>query len=523
MAQKLPLGVQTFEEIIRHGYVYVDKTTLIHQLANGGKYFFLSRPRRFGKSLLLSTLEAYFTGRRDLFHGLAMEQLETEWESYPVLRLDLNSGNYTGGVEELNDRIAKFLDTYERAYNLPQEGMSFGTRFGCLIQNIYDKTGKQVVFLVDEYDKPLIANVEKEMEALQAQQREILKAFYGNVKTMDPCIRFAMFTGVSRFSHVSVFSDLNNLTDISLDDRFSAICGITEQELHHYLDEDVAELAARCKITKAEAYESLKHYYDGFRFSDEGVELYNPWSLFKALTMQRFGTYWYQSGTPSFLIKMIRDGQLDLTKMDGNIITNEETMMTFESDTNVVAPLYQTGYLTIKDCIIRPRRFPVYKLGFPNLEVETAFSSHLLPVYTSIRTDQVFPLANAINEAAQAGDVDTLLTTVRGILAEAPVESNDERVIELNYRNLIAIALRMSGLDCHIEQATSAGRIDLALEADDFVYVMEFKRTSLDDAARQIETRHYADRYLNDPRTVIKVAVALDDTVRNIASWQVFA
>ncbi len=518
MALKLPLGVQTFEEIIKRNYVYVDKTALIYQLANNNKYIFLSRPRRFGKSLLLSTLEAYFTGRHELFRGLAMEHLETEWETYPVLRLDLNTGNYTSSIDELNNKLVDFLETQERSYGVSQRGQSLGDRLGGLIQSIHDKTGKQVVILVDEYDKPLIANVEKEKAQLQAQLREILKAFYGNVKTMDACIRFAMFTGVSRFSHVSVFSDLNNLTDISLDHRYGTLCGITEQELHHYFDEDVAELADENDMTSDEAYAMLRRMYDGFCFSRKGVLVYNLWSVMKTLSQDTFGTYWYQSGTPTFLIKLIRNGQLDLTQLDGNIEAFDDTLMDYEDGTNYIAPLYQTGYLTIKGYDKQTRS---YQLGFPNQEVTQAFSLHLLPIYSRIEKSRTDTLALKIFRKAQAGDVDALLTTVKGILAEAPVESGDERVIELNYRNLIAIALRMSGLDCHIEQATSAGRIDLALEADSYVYIIEFKRTSLHAAAQQIEDRHYADRYLNDPRQVIKVAVSLDDATRNIASWQV--
>ena len=521
MAQKLPLGVQTFDKIITGGYIYVDKTALVHQLVKNNTYVFLSRPRRFGKSLLLSTLEAYFSGRKDLFQGLAMEQLESEWETYPVLRLDLNTGDYTQDVSSLTDTLTRYLRNWEREYDLEPSDSALGVWFGTVIEQIYRKTGKQVVILVDEYDKPLIANVEKEKEDLQTQMRNTLKAFYGNVKTMDACIRFAMFTGVSRFSHVSVFSDLNNLTDISLDRRYGTLCGITEQELHHYFDAWVTDLAEENEMTRDDAYATLRRMYDGFCFSHKGVQVYNLWSVMKTLSLGTFGTYWYQSGTPSFLIKLIRDGQLDLTRLDGDIISDEDTMTTFEGDVNVVAPLYQTGYLTIKEAIMRPRRVPLYKLGFPNMEVRMAFSSHLLPMYTRLRPDQVTPLSNAIYDAAQAGDADALLTIVKGILAEAPVESSDERVIELNYRNLIAISFRMSGLDCHIEQATSAGRIDVALEADEYVYLFEFKRTGLHAAVKQIEDRHYADRYLNDPRRVIKVGVALDDAVRNIASWQV--
>ena len=519
MAQKYPLGVQTFDKLITEGYVYVDKTELIYNLVKGGVYYFLSRPRRFGKSLLLSTLDAYFSGRKELFRGLAMERLETEWKSYPVLRLDLNTGDYTQDASSLTDTLTRYLRNWEREYDLEPSDTALGVWFGTVIEQIYRKTGKQVVILVDEYDKPLIANVERSKQDLQEQMRNMLKAFYGNVKTMDACIKFALFTGVSRFSHLSIFSDLNNLTDISLDDRYSELCGITEEELHHYFDEGVAALAQEYEMTTNEAYAEMKKRYDGFRFSGRGKDMYNPWSVMKTLGQKMFGYYWYGSGTPSYLIKLVRDRQLDLTQLNGQQVADEETMMSYEdAATNIIAPLYQGGYLTIKSFNLRQG---TYLLGFPNMEVERAFSRQLLPDYTRIVQDNVATLASAIYDAAQAGDVDALLTTVKGILAEAPVESSDERVIELNYRNLIAISFRMSGLVSHIEVPTSGGRIDVVLEADDYVYLFEFKRTSLHAAVHQIEDRHYADRYLNDPRRLILVAVALDDTTRNIASWQV--
>ena len=515
---EISVGNTDFSNIIEGGYVYVDKTALVHQLANDGKYYFLSRPRRFGKSLLLSTLDAYFSGRKELFRGLAMERLETEWKSYPVLRLDLNTGDYTQDASSLTDTLTRYLRNWEREYDLEPSDTALGVWFGTVIEQIYRKTGKQVVILVDEYDKPLIANVERSKQDLQEQMRNMLKAFYGNVKTMDACIKFALFTGVSRFSHLSIFSDLNNLTDISLDDRYSELCGITEEELHHYFDAGISELAKANEMTRDEAYRTLKSMYDGFCFSRSGKQLYNLWSVLKALSQRTFGTYWYQSGTPSFLIKLIRDHQIDLTLLDGKIEALESTMMTYEDDANFIAPLYQTGYLTVKSY---DRRTKSYTLGFPNLEVEQAFNLNLLPTYSRLAQPQADTLSIKIFRAAQAGDVDALLTTVKGILAEAPVESGDERVIELNYRNLIAISFRMSGLVSHIEVPTSGGRIDVVLEADDYVYLFEFKRTSLHAAVHQIEDRHYADRYLNDPRRLILVAVALDDTTRNIASWQV--
>ncbi len=519
MALKYPLGIQTFERLINEGYVYVDKTRLIYDLVHGSTYYFLSRPRRFGKSLLVSTLDAYFSGCKELFQGLAIEKLESEWKKYPVLRIDLNTADYSQDISSLVNILSWHLREWEKKFNLnPTTDADPGTWFGSVIEQIYQKTGKQVVILVDEYDKPLIANIERDKWDLQEKMRNILKAFYGNVKTMDPYIRFAMFTGVSRFSHVSIFSDLNNLNDISLDRQYSTLCGISNDELHHYFDEGVEEMAQTCNMTKDEVYDKLKLMYDGFCFSDNGEAIYNPWSLLSALSGKRFGAFWYGSGTPTFLIKLIKDHQLDLTQFDHKIEADESTMITYENDDNIIAPLYQTGYLTIKNY---DPQFGTYMLGFPNMEVTKAFNANLLPSYSHVSRMQIASLGATIARSAVAGNIDLLLTTLKGILAEAPVESNDERVLELNYRNLIAIALRMSGLQVHIEQPTSAGRIDLALEAGDYVYIMEFKRTTIEAAALQIESRHYGDRYINDPRNVIKIAIALEDNIKNIASWSV--
>lgn len=518
MALKYPIGIQTFADIINGGYVYVDKTALVHRLVNASKFFFLSRPRRFGKSLLMSTIEAYFTARRDLFKGLAMERLEQQWEVHPVLRLDLNNGNYNVTTDELVAKLEKFLRTGEQRFQLTKQSEQLGDRFAELITGVHETTGRQVVVLIDEYDKPIVANVERGQAELQEQFRAILKGFYGTLKTCDEHIRFAMLTGVSRFSKLSVFSDLNNLKDISMDDVFSDLCGISDQELHRYFDGDIQEFAKTTGLTQQEVYDELKRMYDGYRFSKNGQAMYNPWSLLTSLERKDFGSYWSQSGTPTFLVKMLHDRQIDLTLLDRNIIASEQDMSSFDAGDNTIAALYQTGYLTIKDFDVKRRR---YTLGIPNSEVNETFTADLLPIYTRLHREQVTGISDRIYDAAQSGDVDGLMNTLRGIIGSAPVESTDERVLELNYRNLIAIAFKLSGLAVHIEQSTSAGRIDLALEADERVYIFEFKRSTLDAAQQQIESRHYADAYAADTRQLIQVAVRLDNNIRNIADWTV--
>ncbi len=518
MAQKFPIGIQTFADIVTGGYVYVDKTALVHKLANSGKFFFLSRPRRFGKSLLLSTLEAYFTGRRELFRGLDIDRLEHEWNAWPVLRIDLNNGDFTDDTSELTEKLSRAMRIGEQQFQLKQQSQKLGDRFADLIRGVHALTGKPVVVLIDEYDKPIIANVERGKTELQERSRDILKGFYGTLKTCDEHIRFAMLTGVSRFSKLSVFSDLNNLKDISLDNAFGGLCGITEEELRRYFGESVRRFAERYRMDTEQAYTELRRFYDGYQFNEDGPAIYNPWSLLNALDKASLGIYWSQSGTPSFLIKMLKDRQIDLTRLDGHILASEHDMSSFDSDDNTIAALYQTGYLTIKGCDLRRRRFT---LGVPNEEVNETLTADMLPVYTTVQREQTTTLSDRVYAAAQAGDVDAMMNTLKGIVGAAPVESADERVLELNYRNLIAITFKLSGLAVHIEQPTSAGRIDLALEADERVYIFEFKRTTLAAAALQMESRRYADAYAADPRPKIQVAVRIDDSVRNIADWAV--
>ncbi|MBR6284542.1 MAG: AAA family ATPase [Muribaculaceae bacterium] len=515
---KYPIGIQTFSEIIENGYVYIDKTALVHRLVDRGKYYFLSRPRRFGKSLLLSTLDAYFSGRRGLFKGLALEQLETRWDSYPVLHLDLNNGNFKIDTSELTAKLERFLRENEKKQHLSQQSEKLGDRFADLIEGVHATTGKRVVVLIDEYDKPIIANVERGKADLQDEMRNILKGFYGTLKTCDEHIRFAMLTGVSRFSKLSVFSDLNNLIDISMDNAYCDICGITEQELHHYFDGEVQLLADKCRMTKQEAYDELKRMYDGYRFSDDGMNMYNPWSVFKSLSNRKFEIGWSSTGTPTFLVKMLHDRQLDLTVLDRHIVASEQDMSSFDNTDNTVAALYQTGYLTIKD--YNPR-IKLYSLGVPNAEVDSTLNTSLLPAYAKVQEISAGTITARLFTAAQAGDVDGMMETLRGIIASAPMESTDERVLELNYRNLIAITFKLSGLAVHIEQHTCVGRIDLALEADERVYIFEFKRTTLAAAQHQIESRRYVDAYAADARQKVLVAVRLDDNIRNIADWTV--
>ena len=372
---KYPLGVQSFESIRHDGYLYIDKTALVYQIANGGKYYFLSRPRRFGKSLLISTLEAYFLGKKELFKGLKMEQLEQEWKVFPVLHLDLNARNYSD-KEALLAELNKHLEIWEAEYGSEYKDRAPEERFQHVIVNAYKKTGKKVVILVDEYDKPLLQVFDN--KPLLDEYRKILKAFYGVEKTMDAYIQFGLFSGVTKFSKVSVFSDLNNLTDISLDLRYATLCGITEEEIHNQLDEAIAQLSEACGISKNKCYERLRENYDGYRFHHKAPGVYNPFSLLTALARNEFGSYWFETGTPTILVEVLKHTDYSLSQLSNEEATADLLGNLDDMENSPIALLYQSGYLTIKDY---DERFGTYLLGFPNREVEEGFTRYLVPYY----------------------------------------------------------------------------------------------------------------------------------------------
>ena len=379
---KYPIGIQNFQSLREDGYAYVDKTAFVYELAQSGKYYFLSRPRRFGKSLFLSTLEAYYQGKKELFKGLALEQLEKDWKTYPVLHLDLNVGKYDT-PEALYERLDHYLSSWEKAYSLiPETSQSPATRFENVISQAYDKTGQKVVILVDEYDKPLLQAIGN--KALQDEYRAMLKSVYGVAKTMDGYIQMAFFTGVTKFSKVSVFSDLNNLKDISLTQQYAEICGITEKEIRKNFDVDVTQMAEANQLNKEECYAKLKENYDGYHFCKKSVGMYNPFSLINALCDKDFNDYWFETGTPTFLVETLKRNNYELENMTREEVTADLLGSLDAIDTNPLPLLYQSGYLTIKD--YKPR-FDSYILGFLNGEVLRGFTRCLFRYCGLFRVD----------------------------------------------------------------------------------------------------------------------------------------
>ena len=513
MSDKIyPIGIQNFEKIRKDGYFYVDKTAIIYRMVKTGSYYFLSRPRRFGKSLLISTLEAYFLGKRELFQGLAMEQLEKDWTKYTILHLDLNIEKYDA-PESLDNILEKNLVGWEKLYGAEPSERSFSLRFAGIIERACQQTGERVVILVDEYDKPMLQAIGN--EELQKSFRTTLKPFYGVLKTMDGCIKFAFLTGVTKFGKVSVFSDLNNLEDISMQEMFVDVCGITEQEIHHNLEEELHELAAANRMTYDEVTRELKERYDGYHFVENTEGIYNPFSLLNTFKYKKFGSYWFETGTPTYLVELLKRDQYDLHRM-ANEETDAETLNSVDSTSyNPIPVIYQSGYLTIKS--YEPE-FGNYRLGFPNREVEEGFIRYLMPYYTNVtKGDTNFEIQKFVQEI-RTGNPDAFFLRLQSFFADTPYELI--RNLELHYQNVLFIVFRLVGLYVQAEYHTSEGRIDMVLKTDRFIYVMEFKfNDSAEKALQQIEDKHYARPFETDKRRIFKIGVNFSSKTRNIEQW----
>lgn len=515
-----PIGVQNFEKIRKNGYFYIDKTDLIYQLVKNGSYYFLSRPRRFGKSLLLSTLDAYFQGKKELFNGLAMEKLEKEWTIHPVLHIDLNAEKYTT-PQALEQVLESALQDWEMLYGTRDYEKTYSSRFQGIIQRAYEKTGKQVVILIDEYDKPMlqaIGNTE-----LQEDYRNTLKAFYGALKSKDGCIRFAMLTGVTKFSKISVFSDLNNLKDISMRKDFASLCGITEKELHDNLNTEIYELGNATNMSYEQTCQELRIRYDGYHFTANTEGLYNPFSLLNTFDAQQFGSYWFATGTPTYLVELLKRHHYDLERMAHEETSADTLEGTDSNDSDPIPVIYQSGYLTIK---AYDPEFGIYRLGFPNREVEEGFIKYLLPYYTHISASKTpFEISNFVREIKK-GDCDAFFLRLQSFFADTPYETivgqKPERDTELHYRNVLFIIFRLLGLYTKVEYHTNMGRIDLVLQTDQYIYVMEFKLNgTAEEALKQIHEKHYAQPFTHDKRKVIKIGINFSSATRNIERWLV--
>ena len=514
-SHKLPIGIQSFEKLRTEGFRYIDKTHLVYKLAESGCYYFLSRPRRFGKSLFLSTLEAYFLGRKDLFSGLAIENLEKDWIEYPVLRLDLNTQKYENS-DALDYVLNDFLQKEEAKYGLTSQNKYYGPRVSAVIQKAYEHSGKRVVILVDEYDKPVLQAIGN--DALQDEYRSTLKSFYGALKSSDRYIQFAFLTGVTKFGKVSVFSDLNHLNDISMDPRYYDICGLTEKEIRSNLSEEVEALAGNLGVQPEEAYAKLKENYDGYHFSeDDKPGMYNPFSILNALDKKKIGSYWFETGTPTYLVELLKKHNYNLSDLEKEEPTADELNSVDSASTNPIPVIYQSGYLTIKGY---DQRFGLYKLGYPNKEVEEGFVKFLIPYYTNVdKTRSGFEVSLFVREI-ESKNIDGFMHRLQAFLSNCPYELQPDQ--ERHFQSVMYILTTLCGFYVEVEEHTSKGRMDMTIRTDRYIYIFEFKfNASAEVALKQIEDMGYADKFKEDGREVICIGASYSSEERNISSWSI--
>lgn len=512
--RKLPIGIQSFEFIRTEGYLYVDKTAFVYQLATTRKPYFLSRPRRFGKSLLLSTLEAYFMGKKELFHGLAIEQLETEWKQYPVLHLDLNAEKYDSR-ERLENQLISQLKNWEKQYNITEINSSYSIRFMNVIKGAYEQTGLRVVVLIDEYDKPLLRNFHN--PDLQQEFREILTAFYTVLKSADPWLQFVFITGVTKFAQMGIFSNLNQLNDISFDLAYSSLCGMTQKEIETTFEPELQALAAANKLSYEQTIEELTRMYDGYRFtySMDVPPMYNPFSVLCALSKLHFDSYWFASGTPTFLVDMLKKTNYDLCNLDGTEVTATSLSDDRADMDNPIPMVYQSGYLTVKKY---DNRFRIYTLGFPNEEVKYGFLNFVTPFYTPISESATSFYIGKFIQELETGNTDAFLTRLRAFFADIPYELNDKT--ERHYQVIFYLVFKLMGQFTQAEVRSAKGRADAVVKTPDYIYVFEFKLDgSAHEALKQIDEKGYLIPYFADGRQLVKVGIDFNHSERNLGDW----
>jgi len=516
----LPTGIQSFEKLREFNAVYVDKTEFVYKLVHEVTPFFLSRPRRFGKSLLLSTLRAYWEGKKELFKGLAIEQLEADdpdaWQPYPVFYFDLNGQDYTK-PSALENTLSTHLKTWEQQYECTTNEESLPIRFKNLLTAVHEKTGKRCVVLVDEYDKPLLDL--SEHPELREHNKAVFKGFFGNLKSCDEHIRFVFITGVTKYHKVSIFSDLNQLFDISLSEEFAAICGITEDELRNCFSPEIKEMAEKQKIDENVCMQKLKEYYDGYHYHQDGEGVYNPYSLLKAFFTKSFDSFWFESGTPTFLVKRLRSMDFDLRRLSNETLYANASMLKDYSEDNPdpIPLLYQTGYLTIADYDPTAHE---YTLAFPNNEVKYGFLECLMPEYVSDYGSgsgiDIFTLRRYINR----GELESIKNVLTALFARITYTTKDT-AFEHYFQTVIYLVFTLLGQFTVCEMHTFTGRIDCKVETDKFIYLFEFKRDrSADEALKQIDDKSYSLPFAADQRTLYKIGVSFDSEKRILSDWK---
>ena len=518
MARKLyPIGIQTFERIRKEDKFYVDKTEYVYRMTHtDGTYFFLSRPRRFGKSLLVSTFQSYFEGKKELFEGLAIEKLEMEWKEYPVLHFDMSKGKHMD-KDQLNRYLLDIIEKEERKFGFRNNKPDVNIRFNDLIEFVFNKTGKQVVVLIDEYDAPLL-DVAHEDERLDAL-RNVMRNFYSPLKGCEAMLRFVFMTGITKFSQLSIFSELNNITNVSMDEPYAGICGITKEELLSQMSNDIDELAHKLEWSRDETIQELKNHYDGYHFCWPSVDVFNPYSLLNCFAKKKLDDFWFGSGTPTYLIHKMREFNV-LPSQLGRVRAKKASFdVATERMTSLIPLLYQSGYLTIKDY---DESIDVYTLDIPNKEIEVGLFDSLLPGYLESGIDEGRVVIADISVLLKNGDVDEALRLLADFLETIPYCDNTNYEGHFQQMLYIIFAL-LTSYDIRVEQHTAKGRIDIVLETKTTIYVMELKlNKSAKEAMDQINAKHYADAFKMKGKEIVKVGMnfALENEV-NTLTWVV--
>ena len=518
--RQLPVGIQSFEKIRENQCLYVDKTEYVYRLVHTNNPFFLSRPRRFGKSLLLSTMKAYWEGRKDLFRGLKIMELEADdpnaWEVHPVFYFDFNKADFkkAGALEAV---LLAHLQEWEALYGKTDDKAPLGVRFGLLLRTAAEQTGKKAVVLVDEYDKALLETMDD--KELVEQSKATFKGFFSVLKSYDAYIQFIFITGVTKFSKVSIFSDLNQLRDISMVKEYAELCGITEDELKATFTPEIDALAEEQEINSEECLIRLRNTYDGYQFHEKGTKVYNPYSLLTAFADREFGSYWFATGTPTFLVNRLKSIHFDVRKFtDGTLYATKRMLTDYRDDNPDPIPLlYQTGYLTIAD--YEPTAGS-YTLKYPNEEVKYGFLDCLMPAYVDGVGAGSGKDVLSIKSYVESGDPDRIRDAFTALFASIPY-TTDRVPFEHDFQTVIYITLTLLGQFVKCESHTYMGRIDCVLETKNYVYIFEFKRdSSPEEALKQIEDMHYADPYAAFPGTVYKIGVNFDSETRQLAGWK---
>jgi len=510
-----PIGIQTFSKIREGNYLYIDKTAYVYRMTHSASsYMFLSRPRRFGKSLLTSTLHSYFSGRKDLFHGLAMEKLEKEWTEYPVLHFDMSTAKHADSEQLLQELNLK-LYGYEQIYGRLDEEVNPNQRLMGLIKRAYEQTGKKVVVLIDEYDAPLL-DVVHERENLDVL-RNIMRNFYSPLKACDPYLRYVFLTGITKFSQLSIFSELNNIENISMDEPYAAICGISEDEIRSQMEEDVDRLAKNLEVTPEEALMKLKENYDGYHFTYPSPDIYNPFSLLTAMEKGKIGSYWFGSGTPTYLIKMLDKFGVKPSEIGRKQLKSSAFDAPTETMTDAVPLLYQSGYITIKDY---NKMLDLYTLDIPNKEVRLGLMESLLPHYVDNKTPEATTMVAYLFYDIQNGDMDAALHRLQEFLSTIPYCDNTK--FEGHYQQVFYIIFSLLGYYVDVEVRTPRGRVDIVLRTRTTLYLMELKlNKSAGEAMEQIDLKNYPERFALCGLPVVKVAVSFDSERCTIGDWKI--